>query len=151
AGARSSQMKVSTPTVIWPNHTTLVTGVSPALHGVLANNYFDRETGKRVRLIADPVYDKEQIVKVPTIYDLAKQQGLKTAAIRWPASRDAKTLDWTIPDMSAGQPTLSHTTPALIAVCARAAIPFGGTNASSEPRVPVDVIYAQIFNMILRD
>src|ERR1043166_4572066 len=65
AGARSSQMKASTPTVTWPNHTTLVTGVNPARHGVLGNNYFDRETGKRVRLIADPVYKKEQIVKVP--------------------------------------------------------------------------------------
>src|SRR5947207_1908672 len=73
AGAQSSRMKASTPTVTWPNHTTLVTGVNPARHGVLGNNYFDRETGKRVRLIADPVYDKEQIVKVPTIYDLAKQ------------------------------------------------------------------------------
>ena len=151
AGAQSSRMKASTPTVTWPNHTTLVTGVNPARHGVLGNNYFDRETGKRVRLIADPVYDKEQIVKVPTIYDLAKQHGLKTAAIRWPASRDAKTLDWTIPDMSAGQPTLSHTTPSLIAACARAGIPFGSTNASNEPTVPLDVTYTQIFKMILHD
>src|SRR5215472_534490 len=63
AGASSGRMKASTPTVTWPNHTTLVTGVNPARHGVLGNNYFDRETGKRVRLIADPVYGKEQIVK----------------------------------------------------------------------------------------
>src|SRR5436190_4508135 len=76
-GARASLMKASTPTVTWPNHTTLVTGVNPARHGVLGNNYFDRKTGKAVRLISDPVYDKDQIVKVPTIYDLAKEKGFK--------------------------------------------------------------------------
>src|SRR5580765_2236331 len=124
-GARASMMKASTPTVTWPNHTTLVTGVNPARHGVLGNNYFDRETGKGVRLISDPVYDKDQIVKVPTIYDLAKDKGLKTAAIRWPATRNASTLDWTIPDMATGKPTLTFTTPRLKEACERAGIPFG--------------------------
>src|ERR1041385_8126053 len=41
-GARASSMKAVTPTVTWPNHTTLVTGVMPARHGVVGNNYFDR-------------------------------------------------------------------------------------------------------------
>ncbi len=41
----------SFPTVTWPNHTTLVTGVTPAKHGVIGNNYLDRETGKTVPLI----------------------------------------------------------------------------------------------------
>src|SRR5437660_4201320 len=66
-GARASMMKASTPTVTWPNHTTLVTGVTPARHGVVGNNYFDRAAGKKVALISDPVFDKDEIVKVPTI------------------------------------------------------------------------------------
>src|SRR5690242_5197543 len=33
-GAKAASMKASNPTVTWPNHTTLVTGVSPAKHGV---------------------------------------------------------------------------------------------------------------------
>src|ERR1700744_1888149 len=45
-GARASDMKCSMPTVTWPNHTTLVTGVNPAKHGVIGNNYFDRQTGQ---------------------------------------------------------------------------------------------------------
>src|ERR1035438_8461469 len=48
AGARATMMKASTPTVTWPNHTPLVTGVTPARHGVVGNNYFDRATGKKV-------------------------------------------------------------------------------------------------------
>src|SRR3954462_10403135 len=67
-GARASSMKASTPTVTWPNHTTLVTGMNPARHGVVGNNYYDRETRKKVTLISDPIFDKDQIVKVPTIY-----------------------------------------------------------------------------------
>jgi predicted AlkP superfamily pyrophosphatase or phosphodiesterase len=97
-GAAAQGMRCVFPTVTWPNHTTLVTGVPPAKHGVLANRYFDRESQTVVPLVADPVFDKDQIVKVPTIYDLAHQAGLATAGIVWPATRNAKTLDWTVPD-----------------------------------------------------
>ena len=39
AGARADGMVCSFPTVTWPNHTTLVTGTTPAKHGVIGNNY----------------------------------------------------------------------------------------------------------------
>src|ERR1041385_2182800 len=61
-GARARSMRAVTPTVTWPNHTTLVTGVMPARHGVVGNNYFDRASGKKGTLISDPIYDKEEIV-----------------------------------------------------------------------------------------
>ena len=96
-GAKAASMRASDPTVTWPNHTTLVTGVSPAKHGVVGNNYFDRAKGEKVTLIWDPVLDKDEIVKVPTIYDLAKAAGLKTLAIKWPATRNARSLDLTLP------------------------------------------------------
>src|SRR4051812_35139325 len=41
-GAVAAGMHASDPTVTWPNHTTLVTGVSPARHGVVGNNFLDR-------------------------------------------------------------------------------------------------------------
>jgi predicted AlkP superfamily pyrophosphatase or phosphodiesterase len=97
-GASAEGMRCSFPTVTWPNHTTLVTGVPPAKHGVLANSYLDRSTGKVVPLLPDPLFDKDAIVKAPTIYDLAHQRGLKTAGVIWPATRNAKSLDWTVPD-----------------------------------------------------
>jgi predicted AlkP superfamily pyrophosphatase or phosphodiesterase len=97
-GAAAQGMRCVFPTVTWPNHTTLVTGVPPVKHGVLANRYFDRKSQKVVPLIGDPMFDKDQIVNVPTIYDLAHQAGLATAGIVWPATRNAKTLDWTVPD-----------------------------------------------------
>jgi predicted AlkP superfamily pyrophosphatase or phosphodiesterase len=156
-GARASMMKASTPTVTWPNHTTLVTGVTPARHGVLGNNYFDRHPGKKVALISDPVFDKDQIVKVPTIYDLAKAAGLKTAGIRWPATRNAKTLDWTIPDILTTNLLREFTTPALFAECEKAGIDIFASDTTAEPGSgtpspkPTDEICTRVFNLILHE
>ncbi len=155
-GARATMMKASTPTVTWPNHTTLVTGVTPAKHGVLGNNYFDRETRKKVALISDPVFDKDQIVKVSTIYDLAKNAGMKTAGIRWPATRNAKNLDWTIPDILTTNLLREYTTPVLFAECEKAGINIfaddkaeTGSGASS-PK-PTDETCTRVLNMILHE
>ncbi len=100
AGARAEGLVCSFPTVTWPNHTTLVTGVTPARHGVIGNNYLDRTSGEKIPLIIDPLFDKDQIVRSPTIYDAAHQAGLTTAGIVWPATRNARTLDFQVPDMA---------------------------------------------------
>jgi predicted AlkP superfamily pyrophosphatase or phosphodiesterase len=155
-GARAESMIPVAPTVTWPNHTTLVTGDTPALHGVVGNNYYDRSSGENVTLIWDPLYNKDQIVKVPTIYDLAKEAGLTTAAIRWPASRGAKTLDWTTPDVVQESIFARYVTPSLLAECRQAKIGIDGSrNGGPAP----DHIYndgdqdeqnTHAFNLILR-
>ena len=110
-GAWSEGLHGSFPSVTWPNHTTLVTGVEPARHGVLGNTYWDRAQGKIVPLIPDPLFDKDEIVKTPTLYDVAHKAGLRTAGIIWPASRNAKTLDWTMPDVKPLDLFLKYSTP----------------------------------------
>src|SRR4051812_18080203 len=42
-GAYAKSMESVIPTVTWPNHVTLVTGVTPSAHGVVGNDFFDRE------------------------------------------------------------------------------------------------------------
>src|SRR6266705_3463114 len=50
-GAAARGMRVSNPSVTWPNHTTMVTGVMPAKHSVLFNGLLVRgEPGKAVRI-----------------------------------------------------------------------------------------------------
>lgn len=98
-GARAVGMKCAMPSVTWPTHTTMATGCWAGRHGVIGNSYWDREAGKNVPFIPDPLFDKDEIVKVPTIYDVVHRAGLKTAAICWPSSRNAKTLSWTVPDI----------------------------------------------------
>lgn len=122
-GVRGKRMECSFPTVTWTNHTTLVTGVHPAKHGVLANEYFDRAQRKKIPLIPDPLFNKEEIVKSPTIYDAAKGAGLTTAAVIWPASRGAKTLDWTVPDVFEQELFEKYGTPSLLEEARTAGIP----------------------------
>ncbi len=152
-GAHASGMRASDPTVTWTNHTTLVTGVPPAKHGVVGNNFYDRIKGERVTLIWDPVLDKDQIVKVPTIYDLAKGAGLKTAAIHWPATRNAKSLDWTSPDVGKAELVEKYTTPELLKECKEAGhhIVYGnaGKTISRTESIEEDIMWTKIFNMIL--
>lgn len=151
-GARAKMMKCSMPTVTWPNHTTLVTGVNPARHGVIGNNYLDRAKREVVPLIPDPLFDKDQIVHSPTIYDVAKQGGLKTAAIIWPASRGAKTLDWTVPDVFEDKLFQGYATPSLLDEWRAAGIPFDKQQewcktGRGEDR---DRMYVQMLNHVIR-
>jgi predicted AlkP superfamily pyrophosphatase or phosphodiesterase len=150
-GARAEKMKAVMPTVTWPNHTTLVTGVSPAVHGVVGNTYFDRESGRIVPLIWDPVFNKEEIVKVPTIYDAARAAGLKTAAVTWPGSRGAKSLDWTLPCVNTNELFLRYGTPSLWEEFKQAGIPYeneadGFKTGNGEER---DAKHVRMFNLIL--
>lgn len=123
-GAVAAQgMECSFPTVTWPNHTTMVTGVPPAKHGVLGNVVLDRAKGEPVQLLVDPVLDKDEIVRVPTLYDVAHAAGLKTAGIIWPATRNAKSLDWTLPDMKS--PLFEKfATPGWLDALAAAGVPY---------------------------
>lgn len=127
-GARAKRMKTSMPTVTWTNHTTLVTGVHPGKHGVIANDYFDRQQLKSIPYIPDPLFNKDEIVKSPTIYDVAHDAGLSTAGVCWPASRGAKTWDWTIPDVFDQAIFEQYTTPSVLAECKAAGIPLEKQN-----------------------
>jgi predicted AlkP superfamily pyrophosphatase or phosphodiesterase len=100
SGARAQGTICTFPTVTWPNHTTMVTGAPASLHGVIGNSYLDRKTGEKVQLLTDPVFDKDEVVRTPTVYDVAHAAGLRTAGIIWPATRNAKTLDFSVPDMA---------------------------------------------------
>jgi predicted AlkP superfamily pyrophosphatase or phosphodiesterase len=80
------------PTVTWPNHTAMMTGVDGTRHGVLYNGLPVRTPGKAVRI--DASAPKSQLVLAPTVYDLAHEAGLKTAEVDWVAVNEAPTIDW---------------------------------------------------------
>jgi predicted AlkP superfamily pyrophosphatase or phosphodiesterase len=156
-GAKAASMRASDPTVTWPNHTTLVTGVSPGVHGVVGNNYFDRVKGEKVTLIWDPTLSKDEIVKVPTIYDLAKAAGLKTAGVRWPCTRGASAIDWNSPDLGEDSLILKYTTPALLEECKEAGYKLtqkdDGTGKigtfTLKESIDDDTKWTNVFNMVL--
>jgi arylsulfatase A-like enzyme len=97
-GGAVARVTTPLPGVTWPCHTSLITGVSPARHGVLGNLVVDRRDGRPKEHLGDRAYDKVDLVAVPTLYDLAHAAGRRTAAVCWPQTRNAPTLDFTIPE-----------------------------------------------------
>jgi predicted AlkP superfamily pyrophosphatase or phosphodiesterase len=97
-GAVADSMRPVNPTVTWPNHTALVTGVDSAAHGVLYNGILSFPDGGGPPTI-EPWRDKEVMVHAPTIYDLAYEAGLTTAQVDWVAIYRAKTITWQFPEL----------------------------------------------------
>ena len=102
-------MTVSDPSVTWPNHTTLVTGMKPGRHGVLANGVLVRG-GIGVPVKIDSHRDQSDLVKVPTVVDVAHAAGLRTAEVNWPCTRNSQSFDDQFPDVPNA---LDYTTPRL--------------------------------------
>jgi len=69
------------PTITYPSHTTLITGVWPNKHGIWANTTFDPE-----RKNYGGWYWYSEDIKVPTLWDAANAAGLITASVSWPVS-----------------------------------------------------------------
>jgi predicted AlkP superfamily pyrophosphatase or phosphodiesterase len=93
SGAWAKSMQPVNPTVTWPNHTSMVTGVVPAKHGLIANGQIlDQRTGKlpHVEFHAD----KTALVHVPTVYDRVHEAGMVTAEMDWVAIENTKSIDW---------------------------------------------------------
>ncbi|MBZ5683566.1 MAG: alkaline phosphatase family protein [Acidobacteriia bacterium] len=97
-GAVATSMRPVNPTVTWPNHTAIVTGVEPAEHQVLYNGMLLRSDGGAKPLI-QPWRDKEQMVHAQTVYDAAYDAGLTTAQVDWVAIYRAKTITWQFPEL----------------------------------------------------
>jgi predicted AlkP superfamily pyrophosphatase or phosphodiesterase len=81
------------PTLTYPSHTTLITGVSPARHGIVSNLTFD------------PLIKNQQgwfwyasDIKAETLWDAARTAHLRTVNIHWPVSVDAP-VDFNLPQI----------------------------------------------------
>jgi predicted AlkP superfamily pyrophosphatase or phosphodiesterase len=87
------------PTVTYPSHTTLMTGVWPANHGIWANTTFDP-----LQKNYQGWYWYAEDIRVPTLWDAAAAAGRTTASVQWPVTVGAK-ITWNIPEFwRAGTP-----------------------------------------------
>lgn len=80
-GAHATGVAGVIPTVTYPSHTTMVTGVAPATHGILANSPFDPFSKN-----LGGWYWYAEDIKAPTLWDAAAKAGLTTASVDWPAT-----------------------------------------------------------------
>lgn len=97
-GAAARAMTAINPTVTWPNHTAMVTGVDARRHGLLVNGTIVH-TGKWPPVTVEPWIPKQEMVHAETVYDLAHQAGLTTAQVDWVAIHRAPTITWEFPEV----------------------------------------------------
>jgi hypothetical protein len=92
-GAYAEGVKGVVPTITYPSHTTLVTGVWPAQHGILANTTFDPTNEN---LAGWYWYAKD--IKVPTLWQAVDKAGMVTASLNWPATVAAPGVRYLVPE-----------------------------------------------------
>jgi len=92
-GSYATRTKSIFPTLTFPAHVSMITGKSPARHGIENNELFE------------PGGDREgewfwfaESIKAKTLFDAVKANGGTTAAIFWPVTIGARTIDENIPD-----------------------------------------------------
>ncbi len=97
-GATAHRMTTVNPTITWPNHTAIITGVDASRHGLLVNGTITR-TGSWPPVKVEPWIPKVQQVHAPTVYDMAHRAGLTTAQVDWVAIKSAPTITWEFPEV----------------------------------------------------
>jgi predicted AlkP superfamily pyrophosphatase or phosphodiesterase len=138
------------PTLTYPSHTTLVTGVWPAQHGIFNNQRFDPEHN-----MDGAWYWYADQIRVPTLWSAAHAAGLKTASVGWPVTADSRDIDFLIPEYwraSVSVPTnpddlflmnaLSRPLNELNNIEARAGIPYMAGNDTSFAGDEIKTAYA---------
>jgi predicted AlkP superfamily pyrophosphatase or phosphodiesterase len=91
-GASSDGVQSVMPTVTYPSHTSMVTGANPLTHGIFTNPAWDplNQNYGGYRWYTEDI-------RVPTLWQLARQAGLRTALIHWPVTAGAQ-ADFIIPE-----------------------------------------------------
>jgi predicted AlkP superfamily pyrophosphatase or phosphodiesterase len=68
------------PTITWPLHTTMLTGVPPAIHGIEQNQRWEYS-----------------LIKVKTLWDDLQSNKRTSAAVTWPVTVNAP-ITWNVPE-----------------------------------------------------
>ena len=85
-GVRAEALKPAFPTLTFPNHYTLVTGLYPDHHGIINNRMTDASLGKAF------VYKEQATIEDPAwwggepLWVSAEKHGLRSATMFWPGS-----------------------------------------------------------------
>jgi len=91
-GCASPGVLATLPASTYPNHTAMITGVSPAVHGIVSNTPIDP-----FNLENGGWYYYADRIKVPTVWQVMRRAGVKTAAVSWPVTVGAE-VDYLLPE-----------------------------------------------------
>jgi predicted AlkP superfamily pyrophosphatase or phosphodiesterase len=111
-GARAGAVESVFPSMTYPAHATILTGVRPVRHGISFNSVWDpafQRTGW---------YTHASDVRAPALWTANRERQGTSAAFFWPSSVDAP-VDWNLPDVESMPDPLAalqrHATAGLLA------------------------------------
>ncbi len=93
-GSYATGVRGVLPTVTYPSHTTLITGASPARHGIVSNTTFDP-----LQINSGGWFWYASDIKLPTLWSAAAAAGLTVGNVHWPVSVGAKGVTWNLPQL----------------------------------------------------
>ncbi len=85
-GVHALTLKPCFPTKTFPNHYSIVTGLYPENHGIIANNFIDPVTNEIYKIGDTSAVRNPKWYKGEAIWETAKRQGVITASYFWPGS-----------------------------------------------------------------
>lgn len=94
-GTYATSVRGVMPTTTYPSHTTIITGVTPAKHGIVANKPF----GIVVKDL-DVWYSYAEDIRTPTLWDAATQGGYVVGSVSWPVTVGATAIPFNIPEFN---------------------------------------------------
>lgn len=80
------------PTLTYPTHVSIVSGVTPKIHRVVANQLFDPKTENH------DWFWHYSLIHAKTIFDALHENGMTTSAIFWPVTASAP-IDYLVPEI----------------------------------------------------
>jgi Uncharacterized proteins of the AP superfamily len=93
SGSYSNNVESVYPSLTYPAHTSIITGKLPKNHGIVNNILIQPN-----RFLSSDWFWERKHIKGTTLFDIAKSNGLKTAALLWPITGKAP-IDYNIPEI----------------------------------------------------
>lgn len=97
-GVHTLSLQSCFPSKTFPNHYSIVTGMYPENHGIIANDFTNPNTNQRFTLWDSIAKNDAKWYKGEAIWETAERQGVITASYFWPGSE--LNVDYRRPDYS---------------------------------------------------
>jgi ectonucleotide pyrophosphatase/phosphodiesterase family member 5 len=85
-GVSALSLRPSFPSKTFPNHISIVTGMYPAHHGIIANNFEDPFSKTKYRMNDTNTVTDSRWYQGESVWETAERQGIKTASFFWPGA-----------------------------------------------------------------
>ncbi|WP_153799426.1 alkaline phosphatase family protein [Foetidibacter luteolus] len=89
AGVAAASMQPSYPSLTFPNHYTIVTGLYPSHHGLVDNTFFDAQKNATYKMSNRKAVGDSSYYGGTPLWVLAEQQGMLSASFYWVGSETA--------------------------------------------------------------